>query len=115
MNVEALFLDLYRAPVERMVDNVLAHYNLKDHSSAWQPYGGTKGNYGVVENQQSSSIPALIEKITNGIDAILIRACLEQGIDPHSEDAPRSISEALCQFFPDHNNWDLRPTTSTNC
>ena len=61
----------------------------------------------MVENQQSSPIPALIEKITNGIDAILMRACIEQGIDPRSEDAPRSIEEALDRLFPNYKNWDL--------
>ena len=64
------------------------------------PYGQNESNFGVVENQQSSPIPALIEKITNGIDAILMRACIEQGIDPRSEEAPRSIDEAIERFFP---------------
>ena len=62
----------------------------------------------MVENQQSSPVPALVEKITNGIDAILMRRCLEQGIDPRSEKAPQSIEEAIEKFYPDHKNWDLR-------
>ena len=61
----------------------------------------------MVENQQASPIPALIEKITNGIDAILMRRCLEEGTDPRSEEAPRSIESAVGRFFPENKNWDL--------
>ena len=33
----------------------------------WHPYGDNIGNTGTFENQQSSAIPALVEKITNCI------------------------------------------------
>ena len=108
MNVESLFWDLYKAAIERDVDKVLERHGLDGNPAHWRPYGQNESNFGVVENQQSSPIPALIEKITNGIDAILMRACIEQGIDPRSEEAPRSIDEALERFFPDHKSWDLR-------
>ncbi len=108
MDVERLFWELYRAPVERDVDKILERYRLAENPACWRPYGQNYSNFGVVENQQSSPIPALIEKITNGIDAILMRACIENGIDPRSKGAPRSINEALDRFFPDHKNWDLR-------
>lgn len=108
MNVQRLFWELYNAPTERDVEKVLEHHDLVRNPDHWRPYGQNESNFGVVENQQSSPIPALIEKITNGIDAILMRACLENGIDPRSEEAPRSIDEALERFFPDQQNWDLR-------
>ena len=108
MDVEKLFWDLYKAPIEREVDNILDRDALAGDPVHWRPYGQNESNFGVVENQQSSPIPALIEKITNGIDAILTRACIEQGIDPRSEEAPRSIDEALERFFPNHKDWDLR-------
>ena len=38
----------------------------------WKPYGGNKGNFGTFESQQYHPVPALIEKITNSIDATLI-------------------------------------------
>ena len=60
-----------------------------------------------MENQQSHPVPALVEKVINGIDAILERRCLEMGIDPESSMAPRSIEEALEQFFPNYKNWDV--------
>ncbi len=108
MNLKRLFWDLYKAPTERKVHSVLERHDLADNPARWRPYGGNESNFGVVENQQSSPIPAMIEKITNGIDAILMRACVEHGVDPRSEEAPRSIGEALNRFFPDHKNWDLR-------
>ena len=107
MKIKQLFFDLYMAPVEAEVEKVLRRYSLLNDPANWRPYGGNESNFGVVENQQASPIPALIEKITNGIDAILMRACLEHGIDPRSHQAPRSIDDALRQFFPNHKNWDL--------
>ena len=107
MNIEKLFWDFYKAPVENEVEKVLKRYSLLNSPANWRPYGGNESNFGVVENQQASPIPALIEKITNGIDAILMRRCIEEGIDPRSEEAPRTIEDAVNQFFPDHKNWDL--------
>ena len=107
MNIENLFWELYRASEADDVSKVLIRHQLVHSPSNWRPYGGNDNNFGVVENQQASPISALIEKITNGIDAILMRVCIEQGIDPRSNEAPRSIEEALQRFFPDHKNWDL--------
>ena len=107
MTDEQLFWDLFKSPIESDVEKVLKKHNLLQSPSNWKPYGGIDSNFGVVDNQQSSPIPALIEKITNGIDAILMRLCREQGIDPRSENAPRSIEEALERFYPDHKNWDI--------
>ena len=108
MNLENLFWEIYRAPVETDVEKVLDRYSLLDCPANWRPYGQNESNFGVVENQQASPIPALIEKITNGIDAILMRACYERDIDPRSDKAPRSIDDALRQFFPNNKNWDLQ-------
>ncbi|MDE3259135.1 MAG: hypothetical protein OYM47_14990 [Gemmatimonadota bacterium] len=108
MYLEDLFWKLYKAQVEADVENVLDGYSLLDSPANWRPYGQNESNFGVVENQQASPIPALIEKITNGIDAILMRACYENEIEPRSDGSPRSIEDALCVFFPDNKNWDLQ-------
>ena len=108
MDLERLFWELYRSAIEQDVDTVLARHGVMEIPAHWRPYGENESNFGVVENQQSSPIPALIEKITNGIDAILTRACIEHGVDPRSDEAPRSIDDALARFFPKHKNWDLR-------
>lgn len=76
--------------------------------SSWWPLGGNENNFGVIENQQASPVAALIEKLTNSIDAILMRRCLEAGIDPKGKNAPGSMHSAIEAFFPtDHKNWNL--------
>jgi hypothetical protein len=76
----------------------------------WGPLGANESNFGIIENQQSSPIAALIEKITNSIDAILLRRCLEQGIDPKSTAAPAAMAEAIDRFFGNApKSWHLPP------
>ena len=107
IDLKTLFFNLYRCSEEKEVEKLLRHYSLLDSPSNWDYYGGTDSNFSVVENQQSGPVPALIEKITNGIDAILMRRCIENGIDPRSLQAPRSIKEAVKHFIPDYKNWDI--------
>ena len=107
MELKSLFFDLLEADTEDKVHGILKSRDLLDSKEHWQPYGNTESNYAVVENQQSHPVPALVEKVTNGIDAILERRCLENGIDPKSAEAPRSVDDALVKFFPNHSNWDL--------
>ena len=64
--------------------------------------------FGIVRNQQSNPIAALVEKVTNSIEAILTKKCLEKKIQPDSIDAPQSMEEAVHLFYPDYKNWDLR-------
>lgn len=99
-----LFHNLYNADTEVEVDNILESL---DWNFSWRPYGDNKGNFGVIENQQASAIPAIVEKITNSIDAILMRHCYEKGIDPKSPTAPKSVDKAISTFFLNSENWDL--------
>ena len=104
--IKSLFFELFTAKDENDLTNIInSHHNIFDDSN-WEPLGGNKSNYGVVKNQQSSPIAALIEKVTNSIDAILTKQCYMFGIDPKSSKAPDSMDNAIQQFFPD-NNWDL--------
>ena len=80
----------------------------------WRPLGNNENNFGVIENQQASPVAALIEKVTNCIDAILLRRCLEEGIDPKSESAPRTMAEAIERFFSStYKSWHLGPIRRT--
>ena len=113
MDCESVFWMLYEASVERTVDDIVAEEpSLKDPHN-WVPYGQNESNFGVVENQQASPVPALVEKLINSIDAILTRECLERRFDPTSAAAPRSIEGAVEEFFPEASNWDL-PTSRRN-
>ena len=104
---QELFLELFKAKDE---DDVLLLFKNSPAifaDSNWRPLDNNPSNYGIVKNQQSNPIAALIEKVTNSIDALLTKECLEAGIDPKSPAAPRSMSEAIEKFYPQHN-WDLR-------
>ncbi len=107
-----LFEELYTAQTEDDVDKVINAHPEIFKPENWYPLGGHENNFGVIENQQSTPIAALIEKITNSIDAVLMKKCLEAGIDPKSSQAPNSMEEAKTSFFPDHGNWDLPGTRS---
>jgi len=69
-------------------------------SCEWIPYGGRSNNVGTVDGQMREPDNALMEKVTNSIDAILMRRCYEEGIDPRDHDkAPKTVAEAVEKFF----------------
>ena len=108
MNPEKLFWKLYNCKIEQEVEALIHQYSDVFALSNWKPLGGSTSNYGTVENQAADPVPALVEKLTNSIDAILMRRCYEEGIDPRSQDeAPGSIEEAVGRFFPQSRDWDL--------
>lgn len=102
-----LFLLLFNAATEEDIQKIIEQNPETFSLNNWFPVGGNESNYGIIENQQSNPIAALVEKVTNSIDAILTKKCLESGVQPDSHQAPRSMEEAVKHFFPDHKNWDL--------
>ncbi|MCK9588631.1 MAG: hypothetical protein M0Q93_04605 [Terrimicrobiaceae bacterium] len=68
----------------------------------WKPYGGQETNAKNVEGQMRSSSNALVEKITNSTDALLMRKCYEvEGVKPESGNPglPKTLSEAITKYF----------------
>ena len=106
-SMQQLFKKLYFAQTEDDVDKVMSNHPDIFKQENWCPLGGDENTFGVIENQQSNPIAALIEKITNSIDAVLMKKCLEAGINPKSEQAPKSMEEAIARFFKNHGDWDL--------
>jgi len=108
MSAKNLFIELYGAQTEDDVDQVIKrHSRVLDNPENWRPLGGNENNFGVIENQQASPIAALIEKITNSIDAILTKRCFEMGINPKSNAAPKTMEDARALFFENYRDWDL--------
>lgn len=107
MSKRDLFMRLLAAGTEGEVQGILDAEGLGGDAAKWTPYGDNESFYGVVENQQAHPVPALVEKITNGIDAILEKKVLQARLDVRSPKAPQSVREALDRYFPDHRNWDL--------
>lgn len=102
-----LFMDLLACGTEGDVQAILDARGLTTDETKWTPYGDNEAFYGVVENQQAHPVPALVEKVMNGIDAILEKKVVEAGIDIRSDKAPVSVQDALDRYFPGHKNWDL--------
>jgi len=106
MDLEQLFGRFYNADIENEIDKIIQGIS-GDQRISWTPYGENESFFGVIENQQASPVPALVEKITNSIDAILMRRCYEEGLDPKDSAAPRSVNDAIKTFFKSSQSWDL--------
>lgn len=107
IDLKSLFYKLFIAPTEPELEAIIQKEPELFKSENWVPVGDNESNYGIIENQQSNPIAALVEKVTNSIDAILTKKCLEKGVRPDSPEAPRSMEEAIKRFYPDYKQWDL--------
>lgn len=105
--LKALFESIYNCKTESDIDNLISANSYLSNTENWFPIGQNESNFSIIENQQSNPIAALVEKVTNSIDATLMKKCLELGLDPKSKEAPKSMDTAIDTFFPDNKNWDL--------
>jgi hypothetical protein len=104
-----IFEKLYHAQTEADVESYIVENPKIFRYDNWKPIGGTESNYSIIENQQSNPIAALVEKVTNSIDAILMKKCIGLGIDPKGKDSPKSMDDAIEIFFgKEAKNWDLK-------
>jgi len=94
-----LCLDLLRSDSEQDVVGLLKAAGYWDNETAWLPYGDNENNFSTIGNQQASPDAALVEKLINSVDAMLMRESWRAGIDPSGPDAPPNIKHALQQFF----------------
>lgn len=90
---------LLRADREQDVIHALQKAGYWDDPRVWRSYADDDGNFSSAGNQQRNPEAALVEKLINSVDACLMRACLERGIDPRSSDAPPTIREAVAIFY----------------
>ena len=98
MDTKNLLLSLIKANAETDVADVINKHPILKNEKNWRPYG-TPNNIGTITGQNPEAIPSLSEKITNSLDAILIKACIENGDDPKGENSPNSMAEALKKYF----------------
>ena len=92
-------MELLRYDTESEVMDALKRVDLWDDPDAWRPYGDAEDNFATIGNQQSASAAALVEKVVNSIDAVLTRACMAEGVEPESSNAPKSTAAAVAQFY----------------
>lgn len=117
LDYKKLLLKLYNASDADALYQLIVSYGL-DGSAYWKPYGGNFNNAGTFENQQSSPENALVEKLTNSIDAILMKECMIRGINPKDKTnpkVPQTINAATKMFFNvDNGKWENIVSTERN-
>ena len=97
--IKKLCIDLAKSESEEEVVKILKKAGFWDDSSVWVDYDRNPNNFSTIGNQQSSPDAALVEKIINSVDAVLMRECQRRGIKPDSPKAPKNIQEALKEYF----------------
>lgn len=98
-SAQQLCMELLQSDTEEQVISLLRHQGYWDNPEVWRPFGDKLDNFSTMGNQSSSPDAALVEKLVNSVDAVLMGECLTSGIIPNSPEAPQSIPEAVAQFF----------------
>ncbi len=97
--IKKFLYELIKAESEDDVEQILNNRGMLDNKN-WKYFGANENNFSIIGNQQSKPIPALVEKIVNSADAILMKLCMQNGISPNDNvRAPKSIFEALEKFL----------------
>src|SRR5689334_11008287 len=99
MQLKDLCLSLVKCESEEDVIEILKKEKYWDNPDNWMYFGGDENNYSIIGNQQSKPESAIVEKIINSVDAMLMAECMKRGIKPDSSEAPQSIKDALINFF----------------
>lgn len=102
-DIKKFALALAEADSEKEVIEILKKNGFWENDSVWREYGDNPINYSTIGNQQSSPDNALVEKLVNSVDAVLMRECLRRGIKPDGKEAPQSIADAQKEFFSIYN------------
>ena len=98
-SAEELCMALLRADTEAEVIHLLELEGYWDNPDVWRPFGDREDNFATVGNQSSSADGALVEKLVNSVDAVLMGKCWSAGVRPNSPEAPRSIPQAVAEFL----------------
>lgn len=93
-----ILIKLINATTQEEITHIIST-ELFFKNCTWKYYGDQENNAGTIKAQSPDPVGALIEKITNGIDALIIRKCWDSKIDPTSSMAPQSQNEAIKRFF----------------
>ena len=103
MNLKSLCINLAQCETEKDVINLLKNVGYWDNPNAWRYYGDNENNFATIGIQQSKPEAAIVEKIINSVDAVLMAECLRMGRNPESSEAPKSIINALEKYFKIYN------------
>jgi hypothetical protein len=101
MEDKSLLAELLAAETEEGALEILTKKGLLNDEKRWRFLGNMLNNQSIVHNQQTTAAAALVEKVTNGIDAILMRKVRAAGIDPRGPKAPQNMPDAVEKFYGD--------------
>ena len=79
--------------------SILRQQGYWDNPAVWVPFGGKENNFSTMGNQTSRPEAALVEKLVNSVDAVLMGECWQSGVSPDSPHAPQTIVEAVAEYF----------------
>ena len=102
MDNRTLFESLLTADSESEVINILQSENLWEFSTDnWKIFGGDDfaGNKSIFMAQNPTPEGAIIEKLSNSIDALLLQEAKLLKIDPPPPQAPENVAKATELFF----------------
>ena len=92
----SLLDELLQADTVEQVHECLKAKGLLDDSN-WLPYGGVANNAGQFLNQAADARGALVEKVVNGIDAVLMAKAYEREDFPYN--LPQDMFQASERYF----------------
>lgn len=98
-DLKQMCLSLLHADTEKEVIEILRKKGLWDDPKLWRYYGDREDNFSTIGNQQSRPEAALVEKVVNSVDAVLMNECWLRGMSPEDPSAPKSIHEAVALYF----------------
>ena len=98
MTTENTGLQLLYANTEQEVLDIINADVAMGDSNNWHALDNRDTNFNTVTNQSSNGGKAATELITNMVDAVLTKRCLEEQIDPKSSHAPRTMYAAVDKF-----------------
>lgn len=99
MNNDDLCIKLVKADSEYEVINILKEAGYWSKKENWKYFGGKENNYGDIGNQQSKADGALVEKLINSVDAVLMAENYHRLYTEKDYEPPPDIKTALQKFF----------------
>ena len=106
MDARDLCMTLLECDAEDKVVEVLSNAGYWGDRDSWRYFGDFENNWSTIGNQQSSPHAALVEKLVNAVDATLMGLCYENGYEPTSKDAPKTMRAAVSRFFEENTAED---------
>lgn len=95
-NTDNLLKSILYSESEGEVSNIITKNKSMNDPESWKPLDGRDTNVNIITNQSSTGAKAATELITNMVDSILIKRCLEEGMNPKDKaKVPKTMYDAV--------------------